>query len=65
MPFNATAIDVSVYQGDIDWAQVKAAGFDFVFIRVGTRGYESGSIYEDERWAENLKEAREAGKKTN
>ena len=54
-------IDISQYQGDIDWAQVKAAGFDFVFIRVGTRGYESGSIYEDERWAENLKEAREAG----
>ncbi|MGO5203563.1 MULTISPECIES: GH25 family lysozyme [unclassified Bilifractor] len=54
-------IDISQYQGDIDWAQVKAAGFDFVFIRVGTRGYESGSIYEDERWAENLKEARTAG----
>lgn len=54
-------IDISQYQGDIDWAQVKAAGFDFVFIRVGTRGYESGSIYEDEHWAENLKEAREAG----
>ncbi len=54
-------IDISQYQGDIDWAQVKAAGFDFVFIRVGTRGYESGSIYEDERWAENLKEARAAG----
>ena len=54
-------IDISQYQGDIDWAQVKAAGFDFVFIRVGTRGYESGSIYEDECWAENLKEAKEAG----
>ena len=54
-------IDISQYQGGIDWAQVKAAGFDFVFIRVGTRGYESGSIYEDECWAENLKEAKEAG----
>lgn len=54
-------IDISQYQGGIDWTQVKAAGFDFVFIRVGTRGYESGSIYEDECWAENLKEAKEAG----
>lgn len=26
MPFNATVIDVSVYQGSIDWQQVKAAG---------------------------------------
>lgn len=54
-------IDISQYQGDIDWAQVKASGFDFVFIRIGTRGYESGSIYEDERWAVNLKDARQAG----
>ena len=54
-------IDISQFQGDIDWQQVKSAGIDFVFIRVGTRGYESGSIYEDERWSENLKKAREAG----
>lgn len=57
-------IDISQFQGDIDWAQVRSSGIDFVFIRVGTRGYESGSIYEDDRWAENLKEAKAAGLET-
>ena len=30
-------IDVSKYQGTIDWAQVKEAGVDFAMIRVGYR----------------------------
>lgn len=32
-------IDVSSYQGEIDWGQVKAAGIEFVMIRIGGRGY--------------------------
>src|SRR5699024_5011130 len=32
-------IDVSSYQGDIDWRQVKRSGVEYVFIRVGFRGY--------------------------
>lgn len=32
-------IDVSQWNGAIDWAQVKAAGIDFAFVRVGYRGY--------------------------
>lgn len=39
MPFNAAAIDVSVYQGDIDWAQVKAAGIYAAVIRAGYGRY--------------------------
>ncbi len=31
-----TGIDVSVYQGDIDWQAVKASGVNFAFVRVGT-----------------------------
>ena len=31
-------IDVSDYQGDIDWAAVKASGIDFAMIRAGYRG---------------------------
>jgi|GEM_PF-1941551 len=54
-------IDVSDNQGDIDWSEVKASGIDFAFIRVGTRGYESGSIYEDNLWEKNLKAAEAAG----
>lgn len=34
-------IDVSKYQGKIDWNKVKAAGIDFAFIQVGYRGYGS------------------------
>ena len=42
-------IDVSEYQKDIDWETVKAAGVEYVFIRVGWRGTESGSLNEDKR----------------
>lgn len=34
-------IDVSQWQGQIDWNKVKAAGIDFALIRVGYRGYGS------------------------
>ncbi len=32
-------IDVSYYQKNIDWNAVKASGVEFVFVRVGYRGY--------------------------
>lgn len=56
-------IDVSYYQGDIDWEAVKNSGVEFVFIRVGYRGYGSGGLYEDPRAKEYLKGATEAGLK--
>ena len=34
-----TGIDVSKYQGDIDWTAVKADGIEYAFIRLGIRGY--------------------------
>lgn len=37
-------IDVSRWQGSIDWAKVKSAGVQFVMIRLGFRGYGDGSI---------------------
>lgn len=54
-------IDVSAYQGKISWEEVRAAGFDFAFIRIGYRGYTVGSIQEDERARENLAGAKAAG----
>lgn len=55
-------IDVSRYQGDIDWERVKEAGYTFVFIRIGLRGYgEAGNLAEDEMFQTNLTEAKEAG----
>ena len=40
-------IDVSWWQKDIDWEQVKAAGVDFAMIRAGWRGSEQGVLAED------------------
>ena len=45
-------IDVSGFQGEIDWQQVQSAGVEFVFIRVGGRGYgKEGTLYTDD-WAQ-------------
>ena len=42
-------IDVSQWQGEIDWQQVKDSGVEFVMIRVGGRGTgEEGNLYADE-----------------
>ena len=37
-------IDVSYYQGKIDWEQVRDSGVDFAMIRLGYRGYEQGGL---------------------
>ena len=55
-------IDVSEWQGDIDFEAVKAAGCEFVIIRTG---YGSGDdITMDETFADNFKKARGAGLRT-
>lgn len=54
-------IDVSSYQGRIDWSKVKADGVEFAYIRAGARGYESGTVFEDDRLEDNLKGANNAG----
>ena len=56
-------IDVSYYQGDIDWEAVKQSGVEFVFIRVGYRGYGTGAVREDPKADEYLEGATEAGLK--
>ena len=55
-------IDVSKFQGDIDWEAVAADGVEFAFIRVGNRGYgEAGKLVEDDRFEENIEGALQAG----
>lgn len=55
-------IDVSHYQGEIDWEKVKASGIEFVFIRLGYRGYgEEGVLKEDTNFEKNIQGARSAG----
>lgn len=50
-------IDVSKYQGDINWRKVHSSGISFAMLRVGFRGYESGKIVLDEKYIQNIKEA--------
>lgn len=54
-------VDVSEHQFGIDWQQVKDAGIDFAFVRVGRRGYTAGALKEDETFRENLEGAINAG----
>jgi GH25 family lysozyme M1 (1,4-beta-N-acetylmuramidase) len=56
-------IDVSRYQGVIDWRQVKAAGVEFVMIRLGYRGTPEGTLNQDPMFWRNLLGARAAGLK--
>ena len=57
-------IDVSYYQGMIDWEQVRKAGVEFAFVRVGYRSSKDGTLKEDEMARRNLEEAAAAGLKT-
>lgn len=54
-------IDVSVWQGQIDWKKVKAAGVDFAMIRVGYRGSEEGVLVKDTYAQANYAGATAAG----
>jgi len=54
-------IDVAAYQGEIDWAAVKADGIDFAIIRAGFRGSTAGDLYTDECFAANIQGAQDAG----
>ena len=57
-------IDVSKYQGTIDWGQVKASGVDFAMVRVGYRAKTTGILYEDPGARYNLQEANANGIQT-
>ena len=54
-------IDVSEFQGDIDWTAVAGGNVQFVFLRCGYRGASEGSLSADQRFRENFDEARAAG----
>ncbi len=55
-------VDVSSFQGNIDWEAVKADGVEFAFIKVGARAYgSSGRLIEDSMYAKNIKGALAVG----
>lgn len=54
-------IDVSEHQLEIDWNQVRSAGLDYAYIRVGRRGYTEGGLFEDPYYTRNMQGAAAAG----
>ncbi len=54
-------IDVSSFQGEIDWERVAADEIDFAIIRLGYRGYSKGNIMIDEMFERNIEGATAAG----
>lgn len=63
-------IDVSAYQNraseneTIDWQAVRNDGVEFAMVRIGLRGYSSGSISEDAFYRQNIEGAMNAGIET-
>lgn len=60
---NQFGIDVSKWNGDIDWDKVKADGVEFVMIRAGYRGSVTGALVEDPNFLANIRGAKRAGLK--
>lgn len=56
-------IDVSTFNGTIDWNKVAKSGVNFAIIRCGLRGSTAGALYEDAKFATNIKNATAAGVK--
>ncbi|MCR5478046.1 MAG: glycoside hydrolase family 25 protein [Lachnospiraceae bacterium] len=56
-------IDVSKYQGEIDWNRVAAAGVEFAIIRCGYRGRSTGTLVVDPTYERNIRGAKAAGLK--
>ncbi|MCQ2494270.1 MAG: glycoside hydrolase family 25 protein [Lachnospiraceae bacterium] len=54
-------IDVSEYQGDINWSKVAADGVEFAIIRAYYRGYGSGKIVRDAKVDQNIQGAIDNG----
>ena len=54
-------VDLSKYQKSVDFAAIQSEGIDFCMLRVGSRGYETGTIQEDEKFQEFLAGAEAVG----
>lgn len=54
-------IDVSKYQGDIDWTKVRNSNVEYAILRIGYRSYGTGIITDDANFKQNIKGASKAG----
>ncbi len=54
-------VELSEENGEVNFEALKEAGIDFVMLRAGTRGYETGLLTLDESFTSNLEKAEKAG----
>lgn len=55
-------VDLSEYQGDVDFQKIKEQGFDFVILRIGGRYYsDAGKMYVDSNYRQYYLKAKQAG----
>ena len=55
-------IDVSYYNGNLDWSAIKSAGVDFAILRAAYRGYgDEGTLVKDSKFAEYIRGAQSYG----
>lgn len=54
-------VDISKHNGKVNFNSIKAAGVDYVMLRLGARGYSTGQLSLDDNFVENMEAAVEAG----
>lgn len=60
---SSLGVDVSCFNGIVNYPTVKAQGIDFVIARIGGRGWESGLMYTDSMALDHIRGAKAAGLK--
>ena len=53
--------DISKHNGTVNFRSMKAAGIDYVMIRLGARGYSTGQLSLDDNFVENIEAAIDEG----
>lgn len=54
-------VDISRHDGKVNWKKLKSRGIEFVILRIGYRGYQSGKLFVDQNFHQNIKGAQKAG----
>lgn len=54
-------VDISHHDGEVNFKKLKKQGYDFVILRCGFRGYQSGTVNPDRNFHKNIKAAIAAG----
>ena len=60
---SSIGVDVSEYNGVVNFYTLKNEGIDYVMLRIGWRGYTEGGLHKDKYFEDYYKEAKEAGLK--